>query len=130
MVWTTVVHTIYDMLSTLYTWCGHIVWAHLSFPDEFGNRIHRRVPTKELCSGPSTRRGAYVALRGRCVECYDRAPMPASGRGRKEFMSDGKRIPCVFYACDVCRKHLCRDCFHHVYDHHRQGRSFDTVTLR
>ena len=33
MVWTTVVHTIHDMLSTLYIWCGHIVWAHLSFPD-------------------------------------------------------------------------------------------------
>ena len=98
---------------------------------QFGNLIHRRVPTNaELRSGPSTRRGVHVALRGRCVECYDRAPIPASGRGRKEFMSDGKRIPCVFYACDVCHKHLCRDCFHHVYDHHRQGRSFDTVTLR
>ena len=71
---------------------------------QFGNRIHRRVPTKELCSGPSTRRGAHVTLRGRCVECHDRAPMSASGRGRKEFMSDGKRIPCVFYDCDVCRK--------------------------
>ena len=74
--------------------------------------------------------GAYVALRDRCVKCYVRAPIPASVRGSKQFMTDGKRIPCVFYACDVCRKHLCRDCFHHVYDHHKHGRSFDIVTLR
>ena len=33
MVWRTVVHTIYDLLSTLYIWCGHMVWVHTSFTD-------------------------------------------------------------------------------------------------
>ena len=34
MVWRTVVHTIYDLLSTLYIWCGHMVWVHTSFTDD------------------------------------------------------------------------------------------------
>ena len=66
---------------------------------------------------------------GRCVECYDRAPVPVGG-GRKKLLANGKCIPQTNYACDVCRVHLCRDCFHHVYDHRKGGRSFDIVTLR
>ena len=93
---------------------------------QVGSRVHKRVPTKVLHSGASSRRGAYVALRGRCVECFDRAPPVV---GHKTLMSDGRYIPCVTYACDVCRKHLCLDCFHRVYDHRKRGRSYDTVTL-
>ena len=96
---------------------------------QVGSRVHCRVPTEKLRSGPSTRRGAYVALRARCVECYARAPAPVSG-GPKMLLSNGKCIPAVMYACDVCRKHLCRDCFHHVYDHHKRARRYDTVTMR
>ena len=97
---------------------------------QIGSRIHRRVPTTELRSGPSSRRGSYVSLRGRCVECYHRAPVPASGSGEKKQLSNGKSIPQTTYACDVCRKLLCRDCFHHVYDHRQRGRKYDTVILK
>ena len=33
MVWTTVVHTIYGLLSTVYIWCGSMVWVTLSYAD-------------------------------------------------------------------------------------------------
>ena len=41
-----------------------------------GGLIHRRVPTAALQSGPQSRRGRPVSLRGRCVCCYANAPQP------------------------------------------------------
>ncbi len=34
MVWTTVLHTIYDLLSTPYICCGGMVWVQMSSSDE------------------------------------------------------------------------------------------------
>ena len=33
MVWTTVLHTIYDLLSTVYICCGGMVWVYMSCAD-------------------------------------------------------------------------------------------------
>ena len=41
MVWTTVVHTIYGLLSTVYIWCGSMVWVTLSYADAIThNHLH------------------------------------------------------------------------------------------
>ena len=94
-----------------------------------GSRVHRRVATKYLQSGPSVRRGRHVPLRSRCVCCYARAPRPIGG-GRKTKMSDGKNIPNVQFACDVCRVVLCSSCFSNIYDHRNGGKPCDSVILR
>ena len=94
---------------------------------QFGTRMHRRVSAKKLQTGPSARRGKPVPLRGRCVSCYAEAPLPESGY--KIFMSNGKSITQTTLACDVCRVLLCRNCFLHVYDHHKCGQRHDTVIL-
>ena len=41
MSWTTVVHTIYNLLSTAYIWCGDMLWVHMSSTDEriIGTRL-------------------------------------------------------------------------------------------
>ena len=93
-----------------------------------GKRTHSRVHTDVLRSGPSSRRGKYVSKTGRCVQCLVSAPVSETGRKLK--LSDGKCIPKVCYACNVCRVHLCRDCFCNVYDHSRGGKPFESVTLR
>ena len=75
------------------------------------------------------RRRKYVTMRGRCVSCYVMAPA-SEGGGRKLTMTNGKLIPQAAFACDVCRVHLCRDCFFHVYDHHKCGKLYDSVILK
>ena len=92
-----------------------------------GRRTHRRVHADELRSGTSARRGRYVSARGRCVQCFATAPVPSIGRKLK--LVDGKTIPHVHYACDVCRVHLCRTCFT-LYDHSRGGKPRESLTLR
>ena len=83
-----------------------------------------------LRTGTQTRRGRYLAARGRCVQCYADAPIPsADDDGHKRTMSNGASIKQVCYACDVCRVLLCRKCFHHVYDHRSRGMPVETVTL-
>ena len=95
-----------------------------------GSRLHRRRPTKELQKGPAARRGRKVPNRGRCVCCYVNAPKVAPDK-RKTKMEDGKNIPVVTLACDVCRKLLCRSCFYNplVYDHSSNGKLYESVTL-
>ena len=56
-----------------------------------GSKVHRRVNTKYLRSGPSARRGRRVPSRSHCVCCYARAPRPDGG-GRKKKMSDGNNV--------------------------------------
>ena len=93
-------------------------------------RLHRRKPTDELRSGPQTRRGRYVAKKGRCVSCYALAP-PSHGGGRKKTMCDGSKISQSTYACDVCRVLLCKRCFYDEtrYDHRTLGHVYDSVVL-
>ena len=93
-----------------------------------GSEVHRRVNTKYLQSGPGARRGRRVPSRSHCVCCYARAPRPDGG-GRKKKMSDGKSIPCVQFACDVCRVVLCTSCFSNIYDHRSGGKPCDCVIL-
>ena len=96
-----------------------------------GKVIHRRVQSKTLRSGPATRRGRAVPRRGRCVSCYALAPVPTTGTTkRKSKMQDGKSIPTVTYACDVCRVMLCSNCFWHVYDHRDGGKPCDMLIVR
>ena len=123
-------HIIRSMLYALPSSHHHRHVTPLPGVIQIGNRFHRRVPVAKLNCGPSARRGKHLAARARCVECYDRAPPPKTDIVRKKFMSDGKCIPQTTYACDVCRKHLCRDCFHHAYDHGKGGRRFESVTFR
>lgn len=85
--------------------------------------------TDKLRTGPRTRKGRYLSKRGRCVSCYSLAPIPIDGGG-KFYMGTGESIPQVCYACDVCRVHLCRQCFQDVYDHHTRGVPDEVVTLR
>jgi len=94
-----------------------------------GNKVHYRVSTKALQHGPSCRRGRPVPLQSRCVSCYAQAPVPVGGGGKIR-MSDGKYIPNVQLACNVCRVVLCKSCFHNVYDHRQGGKPYDCVTLR
>ena len=42
-------------------------------------------------------------------------------KGHKFKFESGKTIPNVYYACDVCRVHLCRSCFA-LYDHRKGGK--------
>ena len=51
MLWTTVVHTIYNLLSTTYAWCGDILWVHISCSDE-GTRT---IGTEETRTNKGTR---------------------------------------------------------------------------
>ena len=95
-----------------------------------GNRTHHRVPTENLQSGPSTRRGKRVALRGYCVQCFA-ITNKVNGEVRSvRKLSNGKNVPYVTYACDVCRVHLCYVCFKHVYDHGKGGKPSEYVILR
>ena len=94
-----------------------------------GNVLHRHRPTKMLQSGPSTRRGRPIPLRSRCVSCYALAPVPTSASKRKTKMQDGKSIPNVTYACDICRCVLCKNCFWNVYDHRKGGKPCDMVIV-
>ena len=48
--------------------------------------------------------------------------------GHKFKFECGKNISNVYYACDVCRVHLCRSCFV-LNDHHKGGKSFEFITL-
>lgn len=97
---------------------------------QVGKVMHRRKHTDELKTGPQTRRGRFIAGRGRCVQCYADAPMPrACDDGRKRTMASGVSIPQVCYACDVCRVLLCRTCFHYRYDHRSRGMPVEYVTL-
>ena len=93
-----------------------------------GRKVHSRVPTKTLQSGPGARRGRSVPLRSRCVCCYAHACVPVGG-GRKMRMQDGSIIPNVTFACNICRVVLCKSCFDHVYDHRTGGKPQDCVTL-
>ena len=93
-----------------------------------GNKVHRRVHTDTLHKGPSTRRGRYLSKRGRCESCFASAPPPRGG-GKKVLTQSGGYIPLVNYACDVCRVHLCRDCFHNKYDHSTLGKPAESVIL-
>ena len=96
-----------------------------------GNVLHRYLPTKKLQTGPSTRRGRRVPLRGRCVSCYALAPVPTTTTSkRKTKMQDGRSIPNVTYACDACRVLLCKNCFWNVYDHRNGGKPCDMVVVR
>ena len=94
------------------------------------SRLHQRKPTAALRSGPQTRRGRYVAKKGRCVSCYALAP-PAHGGGRKKTMRDGSKIPQSTRACDVCRVLLCKRCFYDETrcDHRTLGRVCDSIVL-
>ena len=105
--------------------CTHV---HVGFI--LGNVLHRHRPTKELQTGPSTRRGRHVPLRGRCVSCYALAPVPTTGSRRKTKMQDGRSIPNVTYACDICRVLLCKNCFWNVYDHRQGGKPCDMIVVR
>ena len=97
---------------------------------QVGNIMHRRKHTSELKTGPQTRRGRYIASRGRCVQCYADAPTTLTpDTGCKRAMTSGVSIPQVCYACDVCRVLLCRNCFQHRYDHRSRGMSVEYVTL-
>ena len=93
--------------------------------------MHRRVHTAYLRTGPQTRRGRYVPLKGRCVSCYALAPPSTHGSRRKIYMQDGSRIPQTTYACDVCRVLLCKQCFYdsNRYDHRTLGQVSDFVVL-
>ena len=95
---------------------------------QVGKTKHQRTHTDNLRTGPSTRRGRYLSKRGRCVSCVAAAPLPSIG-GRKTHTRDGKYIPTVCYACDVCRVHLCRHCFHNKYDHSARGKPLEKITL-
>ena len=95
-----------------------------------GNVLHRHRPTNELQSGPSTRRGRSVPLRGRCVSCHSLAPLPTTGAKRKTKMQDGRSIPNVTYECDICRVLLCKNCFWNVYDHRKGGKPCDMIIVR
>ena len=92
-----------------------------------GSRTHNRVHTDTLRSGVSARRGKYISERGRCVQCVAQAPKPTMGRKFK--LVSGKSIPNVYYACDVCRVHLCRSCFA-LYNHRKGGKPCESVVLR
>ena len=105
--------------------CTHV---HVGFI--LGNVLHRHRPTKELQTGPSTRRGRHVPLRGRCVSCYALAPVPTTGSTRKTKMQDGRSIPNVTYAYDICRVLLCENCFWNVYDHRQGGKPCDMIVVR
>ena len=94
-----------------------------------GGVIHRRVPTAALQSGPQSRRGRPVSLRGRCVCCYANAPQPMDG-SRKKLTRDGSCIPQTSFACDVCRVLLCKSCFWNVHDHRQRGVVNDFVHFR
>ena len=61
-------------------------------------QANTRVSTKEIQSGPTSRRGRKVINRGRCVCCYVNAPNVPTGM-RKTKMEDGKNIPVVTYVC-------------------------------
>ena len=94
---------------------------------QIGRKTHYRTHTDKLRTGPSVRRGRYLSKRGRCVSCVATAPLPAIG-GRKTHTQEGKYIPTVCYACDVCRVHLCRRCFQE-YDHSSRGKPMEHVIL-
>ena len=91
---------------------------------QIGCKTHTRMHVDKLRFGAANRRGRYLPERGRCVSCYVSAPIPDGG-GRKI-----DSVPQVCYACDVCRVLLCRDCFHHGYDHSTRGVPAAYVTLR
>ena len=105
----------------------HMRTCHAFTAVQIRRRTHQRVHTDTLRSGVTVRRGRYISERGRCVNCLAHAPMPDTGRKSK--LSNGKWIPYVTYACDVCRVHLCRACFP-VYHHHKGGKPAESVTLR
>ena len=90
-----------------------------------GGVTHRFVCSKDLQS----RRGMEpVAHRGRCVSCYANAPPPQTG-GRKTHNGRGRRITTTTYACDICRKLLCKSCFWNVHGHRQRG-VHDFIYLR
>ena len=91
-----------------------------------GKRIHSRVRTKDLMSGPSSRRGKPIVLRGHCVHCLSIAKR-VNGIPK---LPNGKSVPYVTYACDVCRVHLCSSCFKFVYDHRKGGKPPESVILK
>ena len=67
-----------------------------------GTTLHERWPTRLLQDG----RGG----RGRCVNCYARAPVPPGKSKRKTKMHNGDTIPNVSFACNKCRPMLA----HHI----------------
>ena len=94
-----------------------------------GTRLHKHVPSKTL---QDARGGARkVALRGRCVSCYARAPMSLqTSSKRKTHMRNGDPIPRTSYACNVCRVLLCKTCHDNVYDHRCGGTPHHTLIVR
>ena len=67
--------------------------------------MHTRVFTSKLRSAPSSRRGGYLVVTGRCVKCYARLPAPQDNNKRKRLMSNGKCNSTIFVmhvACVEC----------------------------
>ena len=93
-----------------------------------GTTLHERWPTKLLQDG---RGGARkVPLRGRCVSCYARAPVPLGKSKRKTKMHNGDSIPCVSFACNKCRVLLCQTCHDNIYDHRCGGVPHHILVVR
>ena len=112
MPWTTVVHTIYNLLSTAYIWCGYMPWVHMSSADAIHQVSPRRKPNRPTRNREETPRGYTLAssytealtstqLNITCNTRVICGGTPSSGTGSGHFGGWGFGIGHVFKVGDL-----------------------------